>query len=209
MAPSGFEAVFCTLAFVVPGFILHATFSVFVPVRTERPDLSFLRFLALSCVNYGVWSWLVYLIFTAPFFENHPYRGAAAWGIIILVSPVATGIVWGVLSQKEAGRRLLQRCGLSPVHRVPTAWDYKFSRTTEAVWVLVTLKDGNKVAGLFGSRSFASSEPNERDLYIQMVFRVPDEGVWQRVPKSEGILISGDQIRHIEFWADQKEECNA
>jgi hypothetical protein len=74
--------------------------------------------------------------------------------------------------------------------------------------VLVTLKDGGQVAGLFGSRSFASSDPSERDLYIQSVFSMSGKGQWQRVPRNDGVLISGDQIKYIEFWTDEMENKN-
>jgi hypothetical protein len=208
MTISGFEALFYTLAFVVPGFLLHSTIAVFVPRKAEQPQLSLLRFLSLSCANYALWSWLIYLISATAFFKDHPARAAIAWGIVILLSPIALGMLGGFLSQNNLVRKLLQRCGLVPMHAIPTAWDFRFSKIEKAVWVLVTLKDGGQVAGLFGSRSFASSDPSERDLYIQSVFRVPGEGQWQRVPGNDGVLISGDQIKYIEFWTDEMENKN-
>jgi hypothetical protein len=149
---------------------------------------------------------LIFIIISTGFYSAHPYRTAAAWVIVVLVSPIVLGIVLGRLSQKEMLRRTFQRIGINTIHEIPTAWDYKFSKTDHAVWVLVTLKDGSQVAGLYGSRSVASSEPSERDLYIQEIYRITSDGPWQRIPRSDGILIRGDQIRHIEFWGDRKEE---
>ena len=202
MTISGFDALFYTLAFLVPGFILQLTLSTFVPQKEEQTDLSLLRFLALSCVNYALWAWLVFLIVRTDFYLVHPYWTAAAWSVIILVSPALLGLLLAHFSQKETLRRLLQRIGFAPIHEIPTAWDYKFSRTESALWVLVTLKDGARVAGLFGSRSLASSKSGERDLYIQKVYKIPSTGTWQPVSRSEGILLMGDQIKHIEFWGD-------
>jgi hypothetical protein len=194
------DVVFYTLAFVVPGFILHSTFAMFVPRRDERTDLTLLRYLTWTSLNYAIWSWLVYLVFHAAFFTAHPVRSAIAWATIIFISPVVLGLLLAFLSQKEVARKALQRVGLNPIHEIPTAWDYKFS-TTGPAWVLVTLKDGSSVAGLFGSGSFASSDPSGRDLYVQEVFRAVLGGQWERVPRSEGILIQGEQIKHVEFLA--------
>lgn len=202
------EALFYTLAFLVPGFVMYATYSVFAVRRAEVPKLSFLRFLTLSCVNYAAWSWLVYLIFSAEFFAGHAVRSAAALGWIILGSPLALGLVAGYFSQKETIRKVLMGLGLRPMHPVPTGWDYKFSTIKKAVWVPVTLKDGSHVAGLFGSKSFASSDPKERDLYIQRVYRIEKEGPWKPVERSDGILIAGDQIKYVEFKSDEKEDTD-
>lgn len=206
MTLSGSDALFYTLAFLVPGFIMHLTLSVFVPQKTEQSELSFLRFLTLSCLNYAIWSWLIYLILAAGLYSTHPYRVAFVWGLIILVSPVIIGIALAHLSQNEIPRTFLQHLGFNPIHEIPTAWDYRFSRIEAPTWLLVTLNDGSTVAGLFGSRSFASSEPSERDLYIQDVYKVAESGPWQKVAQNEGILVRADQIKHIEFWCDSNEK---
>ena len=208
MTLDGFTVLY-TVAFLMPGFILHTTLSIFVPQKAERPQIVLLRYFALSCLNYTVWSWLIYLIFRGQLFAASPVWTAVAWVVMILVSPLALGIFLGCISQREVTRRVLQKFGFHPSHPIPTAWDYKFSKIPDRRWVLVTLKDGNTVAGLFGSKSFASSEAGERDLYIQEVFKVNDKVSWQRAPRNDGILIHGDQIKHIEFWSDVKEQSHA
>ncbi|WXJ78524.1 hypothetical protein MTMBA_06010 [Moorella thermoacetica] len=194
---------------MVPGFILHTTLSMLVPQRGEHKELSFIRFLTLSCINYALWSWLIYLLIRHDFFIANPIYTAIVWWLIILVSPVLVGVIIAHFHCKETFRKALQRFGINPVHPIPTAWDYRFYETNKPVWVLVTMKDGSQVAGLFGSRSFASSEPGERDLYIQEVFRIDGDEPWQRVPESDGILILGDQIKHIEFWKEEEVEDDA
>ena len=117
-----------------------------------------------------------------------------AWGLIIFLSPVVMGIITGLISQKEVGRNILNKMGIASIHTVPTAWDYKFYNTRSSVWVQIELKDGRKIAGLYGSRSFSSSSPEERDLYIQQAVRI-EKGKWTKLDRSDGILIKGDQIR--------------
>ena len=60
-------------------------------------------------------------------------------------------------------------------------------------WVLVTLKDGTRFAGYCGPDSFMSSDPAERDLYIQWVYDLDDEDGW-RSRGETGLLIAGGEI---------------
>lgn len=94
--------------------------------------------------------------------------------------------------------------GVKALSGFPSAWDYHFSRVSEPLWTLVTLKDGSKVAGWFGSNSLASS--GERDLYLEQVYRLSEDEPWQPVPGNSGIWIRGDEICYIEFWKDPLEE---
>ena len=194
------DTLFFTLAFLVPGFIMHKAVALSVPQRSENWHLLFLRFLALSCVNYALWSWLVYLIYKWAPFGKYAWLAAVAWFWIIFVAPGSIGVLLGYLNSKDVIRRGLQRLGFTPLHSIATSWDYKFSRVTQERWVSVTLKDGSTVCGLFGSSSFASSAPAERDVYLERVYHVI-EGSWQPIERQDGILIAGDQIRYIEFIA--------
>jgi len=199
MTVDGTETLFLTLAFVIPGFIWNSIHSIFNPRRTERTQLLFLRFLTFSCINYGLWSCLLYLVFVSEFFEKSTLFTGIAWLIMILVSPVCLGFTTGLLSQKGLFRRVFARMGLSSIHGIPTAWDYKFSKTRKAVWIQVTLKDDKKIRGLYGRQSFASSVAEERDLYLQQVIRVSKDGKWELLERSEGVLITGNEIKYIEF----------
>ncbi len=199
MTVGSFEVVFYTLAFVVPGFICDSVVSLMIPRRAVAHERSMLRFLTLSSLNYGLWSWLIVLMATRGILAERPTDQAVAWAVVIFVSPVALGMLLGSLSRRNTIRRLLERVGIYTVHPIPTAWDYFFSTTTP-VWVLVTLRDGYQIAGRFGTRSFASSDPSERDLFVESIYRIEDQGPWTEVPMNEGIWIRGDDIRNVEFW---------
>lgn len=196
-----FQALYLTLAFLVPGFIAQSAMGMFVTQRPEESRATLLRFLTLSCLNYAPWSPLVYLIFKLEFFGGHPLLTSCSWFLIVFASPILLGTFLGHLSQREWVRRLLIRVGLRPIHSVPTAWDLKFQQQ-QPRWVLVTLKDGAQVAGWFGDQSFASSEPVERDLYVEKLYNVHLDRPWEPVVGGDGLLIRGDEIRHVEFWYD-------
>lgn len=65
------------------------------------------------------------------------------------------------------------------------------------------MKDGKKVAGMFGKTSYAAPT-DERDLYIQEVYDMVKSGTrWQKIDRSPGIWIKGEEIKTIEFWLDE------
>ena len=81
----------------------------------------------------------------------------------------------------------------------PTAWDFKFANM-EVEWVIVTLNNNKTVAGYMDDNSCASSNENDRDLYIKEVYKIDDNGKWKRVENTDGILIKAEQVKYIEFF---------
>jgi len=198
MTFSSFEVVFFTAAFLVPGFVWSAVLSMLVPRRGVGAQVRFLEFLSLSCINHGFWSWALFPVFKTGLLEREPYWSGLALFGIMFVSPVVLGGASGLLQQKEAVARFLGWLGLRTVHPIPRAWDWHFSRL-KPYWVLVTLKDGSRLYGFFHSRSFAASDPEHRDLYLEAQFRLLDDGQWAPVEDTGGVLIMADQIAALEF----------
>lgn len=193
------ESVYYVLAFLVPGFIADGVLSSFQTRKSERPEAVILRLFTLSVFNYALWSWLVYFLILGTWFKEHEIWAAVAWSWIILGGPVAIAVGLGFISQKGLARRVFQSLGLRTKHITPTAWDWKFEQQ-EPAWVYVTLKDGSAIMGLFGYNSFASSNPGERDLYIEQIYLIGDDGTWREGAEGKGILITGGEIKTIEFW---------
>jgi len=198
MTLGNFEVVFYTLAFIVPGFVGYSVLSALVPVRTVSSELSLLRFLTFSCFNYAVWVAPLYWVVTQGWYARHPVLAAVGWGVVTLVSPVVIALGLGALRQRQAVARLHRLMGLDSIHPIPTAWDYIFSRGV-STWVLITLNDGTRIGGYFGTASFASSESGERDLYLEETYEVSDDGSWKRLTRDAGVWIRGTEVRLIEF----------
>ena len=83
---------------------------------------------------------------------------------------------------------------------IPTAWDYYFNKK-EPCFVVITLKTGKTIYGLFSENSFASSEQSERDLYIEKTYNYNDEAEWNEVPRNKGIYLNKEDIETIEFYS--------
>jgi hypothetical protein len=87
MTLGSFDVVFYTLAFIVPGFIADSVLCLVVPRKSSPSETSVLRFLTLSCYNYAIWSWLIYLVVEEPFFTARPVAAAAVWGLLFFCHP--------------------------------------------------------------------------------------------------------------------------
>src|SRR3546814_4464696 len=142
----------------------------------------------------------MYLAITGDYLARHDGLAALTWLLVILVGPAVLGVLSGYNTQRGWLRRLFQHAGLQPVHVMPTAWDWQFSRLAGSNWVLVTMQDGSTVAGLFGGQSFASSDPAERDIYIEQVYDYTADGEWHCARPGHSILVMRDEIRFVEFF---------
>lgn len=203
MTIDSFTTTFFTLAFLIPGFIFFIIYRKFVPAQSTLKESALLSFLLVTCVNYGFWSWLLFAIYQSEFNINHPYWTGAFWLFIIFISPAILGFAWGLINKYQLFDKILNKIGINIIKSIPTSWDYKFNKINDPVWILVTLKDGSYVAGYWGSKSFASSESTERDLYIEEVYTINSTKQWEKTKNdNDGILIQGDQIKTIEFFSN-------
>jgi hypothetical protein len=108
------------------------------------------------------------------------------WFIVLFISPTLLAVLNAWLIQRGSLAPLYRLLRLRPISPIPTGWDWIFS-TTEPCFLLVTLKDGTEIAGYFGRRSMASSDPEHKDLYVERVYKIPqDKGEWIEVDRSLG-----------------------
>lgn len=190
-----FDHLLAAMGLLVPGLVVLFVRSQFVTDRRTSHSTVLLSYLTVSLVYYAI---------AYPFLDlgqllyEHEGDDALAWFLFIFLGPVLLGLFLGINVQKNLLLRFLKWCGLNPVHAIPTAWDWKFGNMDEQ-WVLVTLKDDTRFVGFCGQESFISSDPTERDIYIQQIYDIDDENNWSW-PGQKGILIAPGEIRTIEFW---------
>lgn len=194
-------ALFFLLAFAVPGFVFDAVVSSFIPGKESGNQRALLKYMTYSCLNYALWSWLIYLVISTQFFFANPLNSAIAWAYVTLLAPAIGGIVYSKMHQSGSINHISGHLGLRLIHRIPTSWDWIFSQTT-GVWVIVILKDGTKIAGVFQPGSFASSDPTERDLFLSNVYYYHEDAPWEPIPRNRGMLIRGDEIKYIQFFGE-------
>ena len=158
-----------------------------------------LRYLTATAFNYALCSPLIYLLIFGMIFSTHPIGQALCWFTIIFIVPVVLAVVHARVVQKDGLGWFYRLLRLRPISPIPTGWDWIFS-TTDPCFVLITLADGTEIAGYFGGRSMASSEPERKDIYIESVYKIPESnGPWEAVEDSLGMYDDGSKIAYIEF----------
>jgi hypothetical protein len=185
------------LIFIVPGLIILYVRSRFITGRPQSHAENLLSYLVLSTVYYAI---------TTPFLQaslsiRHPWiLWALIWILLTIVGPAILGLLLGAEAQKEWLTKIAARLHLSVVHVIPTAWDWRFSKISSGTFLLVTLTSDERVAGYFGSVSFASSDTAERDLYIEEEYDIDSEGSWTSRSEKVGVFIPFKEIKYVEFW---------
>lgn len=189
------EQLSLILGYVVPGLIIVWVRAQFLTGRVGPHKDALLSYFTLSAI-YLVLAGAVCALITgsdAPLHQQTRY-----WQAITLGGAAAFGVLVGVNAAFGWSRWLLFKCGVYVPHVLDSAWDWKFSRFS-ASFVMLTLKDGSKVSGWCGTRSFIGSDPKDRDIYIEQVYDVDDEGTWIARTPGKGIYIAAGEIRTIEF----------
>lgn len=196
MTVESFDVVFYTAIFVLPGFIMNGIISSLSPMLKPSEGILFLRSLLYSIVHCAIWSWMYKLIFRLERQNEYCY-----WLVLVIATLITSSVLallLGIAKQKQIARKVLTFLGIYSIHSIPCSWDYAFDRRDPS-WLIVTLVDGSIIYGWFSYTSFASSDPEERDLFIEKVYSVDESGVWCEEAGIEGVYISKEQIKTIEF----------
>lgn len=181
---------------ILPGFISIKVFDLLVPGEQRTLADQVLESLAYGLLNLGLW----YVVMTDVLL---PARSTSPWlfrfGVfgVLVASPIALGILANAILRARWMRPWVR-------HPVRTAWDFHFAKRQPG-WLLIRLKSGALIGGLFGAESFASSFPH-RDIYLEETWILDDTGGFEQpVAQSNGLLVSMDDCETIEFfaWDDQ------
>jgi hypothetical protein len=192
--------LYFVVSVLVPGFIYSGVVAAFVPARAQKEkEVLLLRYLTATAFNYALCSPIIYLLAFGVIFAGQPIGQALCWFFITFIVPIVLATARARIVQRESLGRLYRLLGLRAISPIPTGWDWVFGRI-DPCYVLITLTNGTEIAGYFGRRSMASSDPDRKDLYIERVYTVPtDGGLWRPVEYSLGMHIDGGQIAYIEF----------
>lgn len=197
MTINTYEAVVYTVMFLVPGFIIDEMVATLMPMKIYSDKTKSLKYIGYSVFNFTLWIWLFYFI-RLKINNSSPFY----WGLLalcLLGSSVLTGLAIGLIRKLQLIRKLFSKLNINIIHSVPTAWDYKFNETQTEKWVIITLDNDKHVYGKFGCSSLASSEKDERDIYLEEIYTMDEDGKWVKRERTDGIWIKASNIKVIEF----------
>jgi hypothetical protein len=187
------DALKLFVAIVLPGLISMQVYRLVMPARPLDWDNAVLEGLFYSLLNLILSLPILWPIHRGNFPADHPWLYICAAGVVILVLP----ILWPILLVRALKSRVLSRYLQLPF---PTAWDFFFEKRRD-VFALIHLKTGEMVGGYFGGHSYATSYPDEGDLYLEIVYRVNVDGTFgSPIEASQGLLVRKDEYTYIEFF---------
>ncbi len=189
------EQISLVLGYLVPGLIIIYVRAQFLTGRVAPHKDLLLTYFTLSIIYLALMdAGLVILSGTSvPLHEQTRY-----WLPILLFGAFIFGGLIGLNAATGTTRRWLRRIKVYLPHAFDSAWDWKFSRFPESL-VMLTLKDGSRVAGWCDAHSFMGSDPKDRDIYISQVYEVDAAGNWHLKTVGKSIYIAANEVRTIEF----------
>ena len=120
--------------------------------------------------------------------------------LITITGATIMGLIIGIIKQKNLVYNFAKKTKLIKIVSPFTAWDYYFSKP-KASWTIITLKSGRTIYGKYDLDSYASSDFEQKDIYIEKVYILNNEKTWIPVERSAGILVFKDDIETIEFFS--------
>jgi hypothetical protein len=181
------------IGFVIPGFVSLKTYNLLVPSESKDSASQVMEAVAYSCVNYALLIGPIYWIDSIALWISHPGLYVAFCVIALLIAPIGWALLYKTLRETQFVRRAFP-------HPTAKPWDYVFGKG-DSYWMIVTLKDGRKIAGRYDTESFASSAPAREQLYLEETWVLNDDGGFER-PRADtaGIMILSDEMVTIEFF---------
>lgn len=196
MTIESIDIVFYTAVFVLPGFVINSIIDSMNPPKKHNDGIFLLKCIGFSIINCAVWSWLYKLVLQCNCLSTWLH-----WVCLVSISIIGStviGIIISIIRQFQVGDRILSKIKINTINSTPTAWDYLFSKQTSE-FIIITLSDDTKLYGWYSSKSFTSSDPDERDIFVEKGYRISEDGLWEIDNQSAGFYIPKEQIKYIEL----------
>lgn len=194
MALPSLDALGTLLAFVWPGVLALMVYRLIMPARPFDWKDFLAQGLFFSVINYIIFFPAAVFVVKSSNLETSPWIYWISILILLLIGPIVLPIGFAHAHTWRWLRGKIQ----SPY---PSSWDYFFAQR-QSTFILVHLKDGRMVGGYWGAGSYASSFPDEGDLYISTACQVDEHGKFLKViDRTQGILIKRADLSYLEFFS--------
>jgi hypothetical protein len=182
--------------FVIPGLTSIKIYGLLFPGTDKSTSDVIIDAVAYSCLNLVLCS-LLSVCFGLPQFPMFLSTAVVLAASYLFLVPLATALAWRAIRYQPWMLRYLPHPGHA-------AWDEAFAKRGPS-WIKVFLKDGTVLAGLYSTKSFATSAPCPPQIYLEQSWILNDARGFDRVKKrTNGILIVSDEIAYLEFISHDK-----
>lgn len=199
------EGLLLAVTYLIPGFLITLMISSIFHLEKDRNSTVVFKFLFFSLINmmvYTVIDKIWFWICKTPITENSVF--ISFFRNIIL--PIIIAILLTVLLKKvdmsskkffHPLKNMLQHLGLDTISITSSSWDYVFSELKKSggSYIIIQLKDGSYVYGIWSIKSFASSGKTNGDNDIFFEETYTDESFSKS--NNSGVLINQSDILTI------------
>ncbi len=187
------DKIYLFIAFVIPGFISIKVYELLFPCDKKDSSEQLIDAITYSCINYALLFWLIIEVETSGLSVAHPFFYKIFYGLVLFGFPVIWVLLWRWVRRLE----IFLKNAPHPTHK---PWDYIFAQR-KWYWIIVTLRDGQKIAGKYANNSFASSSPAPEQIYIEETWVLNEDGGFDR-PRTDtaGVIVLSQDIATVEFF---------
>jgi len=185
------------ILFVIPGFVSIKAYDLFFPSKRTESSKQIVEAITYSCINYALLFWLIIYVERCEIKASLHYLYFIVYFFILFIAPIIWVCLWKIIRTSKFFENYAPHPTLKP-------WDYVFSKRNR-YWVIVTLKDGTKIAGNYDIKSFSSSAPATEQLYLEEAWVLNNDGGFDRCRESsEGIIILSGEMQTVEFFSKER-----
>jgi hypothetical protein len=176
----------------LPGFISVKIHRLLIADEKYDFTKNLFEIIGYSLINFVLFSWLLFILAYFTWFVNFPIGFYFSIFVIFIIGP----IIWPLALNKILKSEWIKS---HVVSSSKSAWDFHFTKR-KGSWVIIHLKDGRKIGGKFGSKSFAAPYPCKETIFIEELWKVENNNFINVIPQTGGILIISEDIFAIEFF---------
>lgn len=195
------------LNFIVPGLVGLKWWALKHPNHRKTVNEQLVSAFIFGAACFSITSMFPGYISIPLLIEGSP--GKVAWQVSLSDSPSIFGmfivpIVLAVLGKRAYTKMFPAR------HPTPVAWEFVFGEHLVGrlpIFLKITLTDGQVVAGAATDNATFSDLPENYQVFLDYECELDENGEVGEVKKgSEGVLLMGHNISHIEFIKARGEE---
>lgn len=200
--PATFEALIIIVLILVPGFLFLLLSRGAIAHSSELADFRYLLLVVSTGVVLQAMAWPFGGLWIVKNYTGGTLDDQQAWALVwflmvTIVWPVTASVIFNLVILSDRVDGWLNKMGVGYDDRLPTAWDYFLRRGP--FWVKVYLKDDQVIPGEYGGVSKAGTSSKSKDLYLQQLWEVDEEGEFKEpLHDSGGAWIAYEAINFVE-----------
>ena len=184
------KIVLLALVFV-PGFVFLKAKKNFIAEHKTDFSKDLYEAIGISLINLILFSPLLYYFHSNSFTQKNTYLVLIIISLSVVIIPFFESYLFSKILKSKFIKKHFRTANKKP-------WD-DFFEGKKSYWVIVTLKSGRRIGGLFATESYVSEFPEKHEIYLEKVYVLDENDGFSEKNRTAGIIITEDEISTIEF----------